>query len=284
MVDSEHGPERAEATPEAVDCDPTLDIVRQLIEEAEAIPAPAQRPAGPATPRPEAPRLADPTPSPTPVPVSVPVPDADPDIWEDDPGPETWDDLCAGEAGAGYAVADGDDDTGEAHESGPARDGLLRRGMRALGAWARVRLAAGAAEVARFLRRPDAPRRLALALLVFFVIVWPWKVLLLTLLIPLAGLITWASVGSEGVAELVVRWYERLEAREPAKAERIRLRAAAVTGVLNHGLERLPESWTRGLYLPDFETDGYVPEKLKVDPFEDLAAEVQAAKRAGGDA
>ncbi len=284
MVDKKHGPEREDASAELGDADPTLDIVRQMIEAAEAIPAPATKPAGPATPRPE---VAATVPKPAP----PPVPDADPDIW-DEAEPEGWDDLYAGETGPGYELVDvdggemgetfeaiGPTDTGPAPESWLRR--LLRRWLRALGAWVRARLAALAARVAAFLRRPDAPRRLATALLVFFVIVWPWQVLWLTLLIPLAAAITWASVGSDGCVELVVKWFDRLKARDPDKAERIRLRAAAVSRALNHGIERLPESWTQGLYLPDFETDGYVPEKLKVDPFEDLAAKVHSAKRTG---
>ena len=97
---------------------------------------------------------------------------------------------------------------------------------------------------------------------------------------PFALLVAWASVGSDGFAELVAKAYAKLKERDPGKAERIRRGAIAVTRTLNRGLERLPERWTRGLYLPDFETDGYVPERLMVDPFEDLAAEVQAAKRA----
>ena len=153
--------------------------------------------------------------------------------------------------------------------------------MRVLWRWTRRLLSALRRRVALFLRRPDAPRRLALAIIAFSVFVWTAEVLWLSLLIPLAALITWASVGNEGCVELVISWFERLKARDAAKAERIRARAAAVTRGLNRGLERLPQSWTQGLYLPDFETDGYVPEKLKVDPFEELAARVHSAKRAG---
>ena len=294
MVDKQQGPENGDAGAESVESDPTFDIVRQMIKASEAVPAPAHKPAGPTTPRPEAaPSVPEPSP--------LPVPDADPDIWDDADEAEAWDDPYAAPAGPGYRIVDVDTGvavdpdgvfdaydpaaTGEAHAAAPVPESRLRRMLRrlrqALGAWIRARLAAASAQVAAFLRRPDAPRRLAVALLVIFVIAWPWKVLLLTLLIPLAGLITWASVGSDGCVELVEKWYERLRARDPAKAERIRLRAAAVTRTLNHGLERLPESWTRALYLPDFETDGYVPEKLKVDPFEELAVKVHSAKRTG---
>jgi hypothetical protein len=162
---------------------------------------------------------------------------------------------------------------------GPGVDRFWRRVMRAVGRWAMARLAAVAARFARFLRRPDAPRRLAIGLLLIFVILWPGKVFGLTLLIPLGLLILWSSVGSSGMRELVILWHRRLKLRDPDKAERVRLRAAGVTRALNHGLERLPQSWTRGRFLPDFETEGYVPENLKVDSFEELAARVHSAKR-----
>ncbi len=277
-MNKEQEPGHSGAGPSVEEDDPTLEIVRQLIVEAEALPAPAPRPKGPATPRPGVDaRVPAPISSPPP----PPVPDADPEVW-DEPAPEDWDDLYAGTPG-GYRIVD--IETGDATETvatGPAPEPLWRRGARALGGWARTRLALVAAVVARFLRRPDAPRRLATALLVVFVIVWPWKVLGLTLLIPLALLITWASVGSEGFAELVVRAHARLKARDPDKAERLRLRAAAASRALTRGLERLPERWVGGIYLPDFEPPGYVPDKLKVDPFEELAAKVHSAKRAGG--
>lgn len=316
MVEHERDPERKGEQTEtkgAAETDPTLDIVRQLIVDAEAIPAPARRPPGPTTPRPDRPM---PTPAPAPIgePVAgrLPVQDAMPEAWDDAPDGDDWDDLALGGSVRPYGIVDPEtgevvalDGAGEAHEDpvaesgAPARvrkpwlgrllGGALRslatlagRALRALAARVGAGLAAAERAITRFLRRPDAPRRLATALLVIFVIAWPWKVLWLTLLIPLAALITWASVGNEGCAELVVAWHGRLKARDPDKAERIRLRAAAASRALGRGLDRLPERWTQGLYLPDFEPEGYVPDTLKVDPFEELAARVHSAKRAGG--
>lgn len=315
MVEHERDPERkgeqAETTG-AAETDPTLDIVRQLIVDAEAIPAPARRPPGPTTPRPDTPM---PTPAPAAEPVAGPasVQDAMPEAWDDAPDGDDWDDLALGGGVRPYGIVDPEtgevvalegageaqvDDTMPAPPAPPrVRKRLLRRwlgaalhglatlagrALRALAALVGAGLSAAERAITRFLRRPDAPRRLATALLVIFVIAWPWKVLWLTLLIPLAALITWASVGNEGCTELVVAWHGRLKARDPDKAERIRLRAAAASRALGRGLDRLPERWTQGLYLPDFEPEGYVPDTLKVDPFEELAARVHSAKRAGG--
>ncbi|MCB1327955.1 MAG: hypothetical protein KDK28_00120 [Maritimibacter sp.] len=337
----------------APEADPTLDIVRQMIVEAEAIPAPAQRPRGPSTPRPErgvvAPPAAAPAPLVVPLTASAPAgsggkhwakedwseedwaeedraeedwsedgsdavaaPEdwaeaADEDLWDTGEAEDDWDEAAYAAGPRSYGIVDprtgeriSEEWIEEGAETGPAaRDrrpsvtgrllgGLLRLVVRLLSGvgrllwgWTRALATALWRRVAEFMRRPDAARRLALAIIAFSVFVWTAEVLWLTLLVPLAALITWASVGNEGCVELVVTWFNRLKARDAAKAERIRGRAAAVTRGLNRGLERLPQSWTQGLYLPDFETDGYVPEKLKVDPFEELAARVHSAKRAG---
>lgn len=307
----------------ATEKDPTLDIVRKLIVEAAAVPAPAHRRGGPATPRPAMPTLgrgpgqgqgAAPAPAAAPAAEPAPVQDAMLEAWDDAPE-DDWDDTVATggvrpygivdpETGAVVALAGAEEETETDDEAlappsaarvartpmllrlpGAAVRGLATlgaRAARALEALAAAGLAAAGRVIARFLRRPDAPRRLATALLVIFVIAWPFQVLWLTLLIPLAALITWASVGNDGCAELVVAWHGRLKARDPDKAERIRLRAAATSRLLSRGLERLPKRWTQGLYLPDFEPEGYVPETLKVDPFEELAAQIHSAKRAGG--
>lgn len=338
MVEKQRDSDRVgeeEEQPVSSEADPTLDIVRQMIVEAEAIPAPAKLPRGASTPRPGAAAPA-PEPQAAPAPVTVPfgtvpvgtvpvgqmsspparLPDALSEGWDDDwddggadegAADDDWDDLSSGALTRSYGIVDME--TGEVRsgtrnyvgafqEEAPVRrpgvigrliGGTLRLAApllaRLLGlVWRGIRALSGAIwrRVVEFMRRPDAARRLALAIIVFSVLVWPVEVLWLTLLIPLALLICWASVGNEGCVELVIQWHARLKARDPAKAERIRARAAAVTRGLNRGLERLPQSWTQGLYLPDFETDGYVPEKLKVDPFEELAARVHSAKRTGG--
>lgn len=310
----------------AEEADPTLDIVRQLITEAETLPVPETSPAVGTTPAASAPvppvsterRLDAPT-----APWHDPqYADLDDDIDDDFVAEEAleseeddgdgWDSLYGDGGVRGYGIVDADtglvtgpDDHHEVVEAAPAAPrrrspGVLVRAGRMIGrmvwallafvfrllgallAWAGRRLAAGGRVVGRFLARPDAPRRIAVALLVLSILAWPWKVLWLTLLVPLALVITWASVGSEGCAELTVRWHARLKARDPDKAERIRLRAAATSRAVARALDRLPERWTQGLYLPDFEPEGYVPEKLKVDPFEELAVRIHSEKRAGG--
>ena len=47
-------------------------------------------------------------------------------------------------------------------------------------------------------------------------------------------------------------------------------RAATASAWIGDLLAALPESWTRGLYLPDFEPEPDPHEKLSEDPFERL--------------
>ncbi len=100
----------------------------------------------------------------------------------------------------------------------------------------------------------------------------PWAVLGMALLALMIGLITYFSLGGpDRVAELVVAWYQRKKAREPERAEEIRARAARISLRLSKIVDRLPEGWTQGLYLPDFEeTKPPLPDCLAKDPFDRL--------------
>lgn len=256
--DEQTYPDDTEAIEEA---DETLDIVRQMIVEAEALPEPVPEP----VPEPE----PEPAPAPAPAPVRPEVfarfAEEDEDLWSEEPDEGEWDNVYAGGAEGDYVEDD----------AGPARESRLKRWFRAALAWAW-------GHIWRFLKRPDAPRRMALFLLIVAIFVWPREVTKVSLLLPLAALITWASVGSQGVRELVVMWHGRLKARDPVKAERIRRAAAATSRGISRFVARLPGEWKRGFELPDFEPPDHVPEKMRVDPFENLAARVHAAKQADG--
>ncbi|GKY87536.1 hypothetical protein [Sinisalibacter aestuarii] len=132
--------------------------------------------------------------------------------------------------------------------------------------------------VRRFLKRPDAPRRLALALLVLAAIFAPGKLAFLAILAVLMAGVGYVSLGPDRVHELIADWHDRLAQRDPQRAEAIRLRAARVSRAAMALADRLPERWTSGLYLPDFEPAAEMPEKMKHDPFDRLAAELRAGE------
>lgn len=125
--------------------------------------------------------------------------------------------------------------------------------------------------VVRFFKRPDAPRWLALVTLMVATAAWPWMVAGMFGLALAAAAITWFTLGPDRASELVAEWHARLAVREPETAETLRRRAAKVSRVLAGIAEKLPERWTAGLYLPDFEPEREMPEKMKEDPFDRLS-------------
>ncbi|SEN80890.1 hypothetical protein SAMN04488077_1327 [Roseovarius tolerans] len=123
---------------------------------------------------------------------------------------------------------------------------------------------------ASFFRRPDAPRILSI-LLLLTVFVWrPGFIIFLVLVGLMIGVVLYFSFGPDQVQNWVISRYRRLAARDPDAAERIRRRAAAASQRLSAVIEKLPERWTAGLYLPDFEEPADLPEKWNSDPFDRL--------------
>ena len=87
----------------------------------------------------------------------------------------------------------------------------------------------------------------------------------------LITLIIYFSLGPDRVDASVAAWHARLRRRDFDKAEDIRRRAAFWSKRISAIVGRLPEKWTTGLYLPDFEEAPELPEKMKKDPFDRLA-------------
>lgn len=125
----------------------------------------------------------------------------------------------------------------------------------------------------RFLRRPDAPRLLAIAVLAALISLAPMAILMLCTLAVLTTLAAYRLLGSDRASKLGWAWYARARQRDPEKAETIRRRAAYLSTCASGLLDRLPSRWTAGLYLPDFEEPRPLPEKMNTDPFDRLAAE-----------
>ncbi|SLN76679.1 hypothetical protein ROG8370_03901 [Roseovarius gaetbuli] len=125
--------------------------------------------------------------------------------------------------------------------------------------------------VVSFLRRPDAPRILSFLLLLTILVLEPGFVVFLFVMGLLIGLVLFFSFGPDRVQNWVMNRYRRLRERDPDAAERIRRRAAGASTRLSALVDKLPERWTTGLYLPDFEEPAELPEKWKSDPFEQLA-------------
>ncbi|NRP13629.1 hypothetical protein XMM379_001689 [Aliiroseovarius sp. xm-m-379] len=134
--------------------------------------------------------------------------------------------------------------------------------------------------LARFLwqvlRHPRTPRVLAIALIAAVTVAHPLFILALLLVAGLVAAITYFSVGPEAVDAFIIRRFQRLKARDPAKAEQLYSRAVRGIDLLNKAIDRLPERWTQGLYLPDLNPEQTPPEKMREDPFARLEAVADA--------
>ncbi|MCJ7874994.1 hypothetical protein [Phaeobacter sp. J2-8] len=226
--------------------DPTTLAIRALMAEENAAtpepakPAPAQlEPAQPEPAQPE-PTLAKPT-NPRRDIISRPVV------------------LPQAEASAPTDAMDPPAKRRNRPHAGPRREGVM----------------AIMGHIRRFLRRPDAPRTLALGALVIVVLVRPWLVVAVGLLALLTAAVVYFSLGPDRVCDLVVSWYTRLRERDPDRAEAIRQRASDASARFAKLLDRLPASWTQGIYIPDFEPDTELLDDTRPDPFDRLAAEAR---------
>ncbi len=122
----------------------------------------------------------------------------------------------------------------------------------------------------QLLRHPMTPRVMAVLACLALFLFYPLVAMILLFVTVMTGVIVYLSVGPEQVERFAARRFEKLRARDPERAERLRQRAIRVVGVLNKVIDRLPERWTSGLYLPDFDGTAEQPEKLQSDPFERL--------------
>jgi len=242
----------------------TLDIVRRLIDETSAAAEPAP--------------VAEVAPEPQPLENTAPTPTHQ---------------SVALEAGVQQIIAEAEAAPGLADtptrvvEPDPAErfgwdvipvDEIDHTDADTAPAWWRTAAAKVWDAVLRFMRRPEAPHEIALALLAIFTIIFPGYVMLFVVLAVLSVLIAWLTLGPDRASEMVANWHSRLAARDPERAERLRRRAARVSAVITSSVDRLPDSWTTGFALPDFEPMDAPPEKLKDDPFDKLAAQVQGSE------
>ncbi|WP_218961104.1 hypothetical protein [Ruegeria sediminis] len=93
----------------------------------------------------------------------------------------------------------------------------------------------------------------------------------LALLIAIALIVSYLTLGHDRSAELSERAMEWLENRRPELAAKLRRKFLRLGGAANSVFVRIPERWTQGIHLPDYGPSGELPEKMREDPFERLA-------------
>jgi len=129
-------------------------------------------------------------------------------------------------------------------------------------------------------RRVAGPwqKRVLIAAPIVLVVIWkPWLILGLVIVVCWLVIAAFAALGGARVAEGSIRFYVWLDARNPERAERMRDRADRLAMRLDALLDRLPERWTEGLYMPDFSRASLMGDGLdgRPDPFDRIAAEAR---------
>ncbi len=132
--------------------------------------------------------------------------------------------------------------------------------------WAKVRTA--------ILSYQATPRHMAMLLLAIIIVTMPWLIPVLAISGLILVVISYLTLGHDRAAELVLGGYNWFMRRNPQGAEQLRSNAARTSARLTSWAGYLPERWTNGLYLPDFEHPDEIPEKLSGDPFERLAGDI----------
>lgn len=104
---------------------------------------------------------------------------------------------------------------------------------------------------------------------------WPWVLPVAVVTAFVAPVCFAFALGSESMAHGLARLFHWLNARRPDRAERMRGRVDWLAMELDRLLDRLPERWTTGLYMPDFSREALLSagEVGAPDPFDRLRAD-----------
>ncbi|SDC48375.1 hypothetical protein [Ruegeria marina] len=120
---------------------------------------------------------------------------------------------------------------------------------------------------------PDGPPRwrVSLAILVLAILIgWPILFLVFFCLLLALLVVPYLTIGHDRAMEIAAQGYDLLSRYSPRHAEQLRDWAVNRTTAMEQWLSYLPERWTDGLYLPDFESGVTPPEKMQTDPFDRL--------------
>ncbi len=116
-------------------------------------------------------------------------------------------------------------------------------------------------------------RQVALATGILVMVVKPWLLPILLVLVLAILLVSYWTLGHDRSVEVGVRAMEVFRKYCPELAARVEGRARNGLRRVNAMVEKLPEKWTEGLYLPDLEPAPDKPEKMQNDPFDRLTAD-----------
>lgn len=127
---------------------------------------------------------------------------------------------------------------------------------------------------------PVWPRR-AIVTAVMLGVAWVWPGFVISVIFA-AGLMMLGCIlalGSDSASGALIRIYHWRHARQPERAERMRLRLDRLAMRVDTILDRLPERWTTGLYMADFSREALLPDEHgdAPDPFDKLRVDAGRA-------
>ena len=108
-----------------------------------------------------------------------------------------------------------------------------------------------------------------------FIYVWPWAIPIAIFVTFWVVLIACATLGSDWIGRSVSWVFLRVQKRSPARAERLLDRADAMALRFDVVLDRLPERWSEGMYLPDLShlRQAVSEQNDRADPFDRITSE-----------
>lgn len=117
-------------------------------------------------------------------------------------------------------------------------------------------------------------KHVAWAVVAGLVLYRPFMVPLVALLLVWLVLIAYLTLGPDRWGEIIGGAWQRLHARKPELADRVRQRADRFAEKFDRMLDWLPDSWADRLALPDFSAQAEAEED-RPDPFDRLVAEAR---------
>ena len=123
---------------------------------------------------------------------------------------------------------------------------------------------------------PPTRKQILFGALVLLILLRPWLVFWVVLLTLVFLVIVYLSLGPDACAEKTVKSYQWIAGKWPETAEKLRRSASTLFKRIGVLLDKLPERWTEGIYLPDFDvSETQAVSDDQPDPFDRLAEQAR---------
>jgi hypothetical protein len=123
---------------------------------------------------------------------------------------------------------------------------------------------------------PPTRKQILIGASVLLILLRPWLVFWVILLALVLLVIVYFSLGPDACAEKTVKSYQWIAGRWPETAEKLRRSASTLFKRIGVLLDKLPERWTEGIYLSDFDvSETQAMSDDQPDPFDRLTEQAR---------